>query len=250
MRKINLILLVPVMILMLFGSCQKEKYENVNLVMMLNAPVPTSTVDEYILSGRIISSGKIDLADCGFDVEIGGTWYRYSIGEIKKAGKVQGTFKIDGGTDMTDIVFYAIDKYGHTYSSDVNGGPSNPTNPTTPLVNPLSLSDPQHTAGSGYENFSASATNSDNLNYAVMEYGIEYYDPKTDPNAWQHSFSFFMGNNTESTVEMAYSFDSSTTPFIPATNYTYRYYVIVIRLTDGATGKFYGNESFFTSSAF
>lgn len=245
MRKISLALLVPVMILTLFGSCQKEKYENVNLVMVLNPAQPTATADEYILSGRIVSSGKIDLADCGFDVEISGSWYRYSVGAVKKAGNVQGTFKINGGTNITDMVFYAIDKYGHSYSSKVNGS----TGTVDPVSNPMQLSAPQHTSGGGYENFSTSASNLSGGTYAVVEYGIEYYDPKNDVIPWSHSFIFSSTPNTDPSIEMAYSFSSTNSPFASATDYTYRYYVVVMRLSDGVTGKFYGSQDAFTSQA-
>ncbi len=227
MKEKNLVLILALLFFSVFSACQKEEYKNVNIKLEVD-PVTIET-DEYVLSGRIISSGKIELSEYGFNLGTGTNIQNYPLGSISKAGKVRFRVAAPGNVNgpRPELELYAFDQYGNYYSS---WGEVNLPDPDSGLQPQIEFIQPLHYAGSNAEVFEASVSNLNTDAFFVREYGI-YYRSKTNSDWTPYLFdaikigdaSFLINGMIE-----AYS------TFTPLTGYEYKFYVVTERISDRA----------------
>ncbi|HVD97056.1 MAG TPA: hypothetical protein VNB90_02555 [Cytophagaceae bacterium] len=256
MKKKNLFLSLSIVLLSLLGACQKEEYKNDNILMTVGAPVmvsnsaskiaasslpASSSDDSYKISGRILSSGKIDLSDYGFDVTVGTDVSRFSLGAKKGPGSVSTTINVPAGSVLGEIVLYGYDKYGNYFSSKGNGGSGD-------FINPLTISIPTYASTGSYDDFTGTILNSNNSNYTVMQIGLQFRDPKAAPD-WNSggigAYPFTANSNNQNYIPIDGQVPYTGSPFINGTSYACRFFAVVQRNSDGQTQMVYGGETSF-----
>ncbi len=235
MKKLTL-MLISLMILSLVESCQKkEEFDNVNVALAVNKPVNNTSTELTTLSGRFITSGKMEMVDHGFDVIAGGTLYHFPLGTIGKPGKIESIQKFPvGDTSSLQVTLYALDKNGKYYSS--NGDASAPFQP------PVLVTD-EHTYDGNFDNFYCNITNNTPATCTIMDYGIEYYDTKASAYV---PFSFATGPVSAPSVNANGSI--SATLFDYGVTYPYYHYVMAFNVLTSQTIKVVGPDQSFVGS--
>jgi hypothetical protein len=236
MKRSNIILLISIVLLSLFNSCQKEENKSMNLKLIAYEPENIGG-QQWLFQGRVISSGKVDLSEHGFEIAVGGNVQRYPLGALSKVGEIEFVLDVPGGMTVSDAVLYAYDKNGNIYSSKET---------TYASSAPVMVSAPVHSSDFNNEYFSGVINNLNTAEYTVMEYGLEYRE--TSSSTWT-KYAFAVNPDTNPSIPVNGAISTSTSTFSAVTNYSIRFYVIVHRNSDSTTTTVYSGESAFTSIA-
>lgn len=236
MTRVGILVLLSFTLIFTFNSCQKEEYKNPNLKLIVNDPVNTGDTT-WLFSGKIITSGKIELFNHGFEATAGSNPVRFDLGTLNKGGAIEFSTTLPMGVIPSDVVFYATDYDGNVYSS-------NGLNKEVPVI----ITNPQHTSDLSYEYFSATINNSAPGSYVVFDYGIDYR--LATSSVYTQGFQFQLPGDNYSMVIPAYrQIEGTSGTFISAQNYIFRFYAMVRKLSDGTVTKVYSSEGTFTAIA-